>query len=151
MWRHRMTRADSMEDFPLFGRGCNMIEINGNLYVFSGYNTKILTQEDGTQERHGIHANTVHCLNLETFKWKRLTPVSNAHIPPPLYLCGALSYDGKLCVFGGMTKTLRQPPNDGEARTTAHLQEGADCRSYTNAPDKFWTNEYFEFEIKTCM
>ena len=27
VWRHKMTRADSMEDFPLFGRGCKMIEI----------------------------------------------------------------------------------------------------------------------------
>ena len=150
MWRHRITRANSMEDFPLFGRGCNMVEINGDFYVFSGHNTKIQTQPDGTRQRQGAFTNEVHCLNTETFEWKRLAPVSNAHIPPPLHLCGTLSYDGKLCVFGGMTRTLRQPPNHPEIRTAAHLQDGADCHQYGSTPDKFWTNEYFEFDTKIC-
>ncbi|XP_065887597.1 kelch domain-containing protein 2-like [Dysidea avara] len=149
VWRHRMTRADGMEDFPLFGRGCKMVKINGNFYVFSGHNTKIQTQPDGTRQRQGTFTNVVHCLNTETFEWKRLAPVNNAHIPPPLYLCGVMSYDGKLCVFGGMTRNLRQPPGNEEPRTAAHLQDGAGCHQYGSIPDKFWTNEYFEFDTKT--
>jgi len=150
VWRHRMTRADSMEDFPLFGRGCNMVEINGGFYVFSGFNPKLQTNPDGTRQNSGVFSNVVHFLNPETFEWKRLTPVSNEHIPPPLYLCGILSYDRKLCVFGGMTRTLRQPPDDGQTRTAAHLQDGAECLRYGNVSDKFWTNEYFEFDTNTC-
>jgi len=149
-WRHRMTRADSMEDFPLFGRGCKMVEIGGNFYVFSGHNTKTQMQPDGTRQRQGTFTNQVHCLDTATYEWKKLTPVDNAHIPPPLYLCGILSYDGKLCVFGGMTRTLRVPLNEGETRTQDHLQNGADCHQYGSIPDKFWTNEYFEFDTKTC-
>ncbi|XP_065887505.1 kelch domain-containing protein 1-like isoform X2 [Dysidea avara] len=148
VWRHRLTRADSMEDFPLFGRGCNMVEIGGNFYVFSGFNPKILTHEDGSRQRLGIFSNDVHCLSTKTFDWKRLTPVNNVHIPPPLYLCGMLSYDEKLCVFGGSTRTLRQPPENGETRTAAHLQEGAEGHQHQVVSDRFLTNEYFEFDTR---
>ena len=150
LWRHRMTHANSMDDFPLFGRGCNMVEINGNLYAFAGFNPKIQVHQDGTKERQGVFANTVHCLNMETFEWKKLTPVDNVHIPPPLYLCGTLSYSGKLCVFGGMIRTERRQPGDREVRTSSHLQEGARCHQYGSVPDKFWTNEYFEFNTDNC-
>ena len=71
------------------------------------------------------------------------------HIPPPLYLCGVLGYDGKLCVFGGSTRTLRRTPDDGEARTAAHLQEGAECHPHQVHSDRFLTNEYFEFDSRT--
>ena len=150
IWQHRMTHAYSMDDFPLFGRGCTMIEINGNLYAFAGFNPKILQHPDGTKERDGVFANTVHCLNLETFEWKKLAPVDNIHIPPPLYLCSTLSYNGKLCVFGGMVRRERKQPDDGVARTSSHLQEGAECHQYGKLADKFLTNEYFEFETGNC-
>ena len=150
LWRHRMTHANNMDDFPLFGRGCNMVEINGNLYAFAGFNPKIQLHQDGTKQRQGVFANTVHCLNMETFEWKKLTPVDNVHIPPPLYLCGTLSYSGKLCVFGGMIRTERQQPGDGKVRTSSHLQEGAECHKYGSVADKFWTNEYFEFDTTSC-
>ena len=150
LWRHRMTRAKNKEDFPLFGRGCNMVEINGNLYVFSGFNPKIERQNDGTRHRQGVFANTVHCLDTETFEWKKLTPVDNIHVPPPLYLCGTLAYSGKLCVFGGMVRVEWKQPDEGVPRTTEHLQEGADCQQYGGVPDKFWTNEYFEFDTSGC-
>ena len=150
LWRHRNTHAKSLDEFPLFGRGCNMVEINGNLYAFAGYNPKLLTQQDGTRQRHGVFANTVHCLNMETFEWKKLEPVDNVHIPPPLYLCGTLAYNNKLCVFGGMIRTRRQQPGDGETWTASHLQEGAECHQYGSVADKFWTNEYFEFDVNSC-
>ena len=74
-----------------------MVEIKGNLYAFAGYNPKLLPQQDGTRQRHGVFANTVHCLNMETFEWKKLEPVdNNVHIPPPLYLCGTLQV---VCVW----------------------------------------------------
>jgi len=151
LWRHRMTRAHSMDDFPLFGRGCRMVEINGNLYAFSGFNPKIQVQQDGTRQKQGIFANTVHCLDTETFEWKKLTPVDNVHIPPPLYLCGTLAYNSRLCVFGGMTRTERKQPDDGKARKASHLQEGAECHQYEGVlTEKFWTNEYFEFDTSKC-
>ena len=151
VWRHRMTHADSMDDLPLFGRGCTMVEINGNLYAFAGFNPKIIRNpDDGTKERIGVYANTIHCLNMETFEWKKLIPVDNIHIPPPLYLCGTLSYNGKLCVLGGMVRRERKQLDDGETRTSSHLQEGAKCHQYGSVSDKFWTNEYFEFDTTSC-
>ena len=150
LWRHRMTHTNTMDDLPLFGRGCNMVEIYGNLYAFAGYNPKILMQEDGTRQRQGVFANTVHCLNMETFEWKKLQVADNIHVPPPLYLCATLSYNGRLCVFGGMIRKERLQPGDGEDRTASHLQEGAVCQQYGSVNDKFWTNEYFEFDINSC-
>ena len=125
-----------------------MVEINGNLYAFAGLNPKIVQHPDGSKERMGGFANTVHCLNIET--WKKLTPVDNIHIPPPLYLCGTLSYNGKLC-FWWNGKERKETADDGVARTSSHLQEGAECHKYESISDKFWTNEYFEFDTISCV
>lgn len=151
VWTHRLTFGEILDDIPQLGRGCEIVEIYGDLYVFSGYNAKIIEKETGSKIRYGIFSNDVYHLNMTTYEWKRLKVVDNVHIPPPLYLCGVLGYKGKLCVFAGMTRYERLKLEDNERRTMNHIQDGAACKQYGPIKDKFWTNEYFEFDVTKSM
>ena len=154
-WRQQPTVVDTLDDMPQLGRGCNMVEIHGDLYAFSGHNAKMIKKESATKIRYGIFSSEVYHLKMTTYKWKKLEVVENEHIPPPLYLCGTLGYKGKLCVFGGMTREERLCPIGTEPRKRKHLQNGASCKPYgpIMINDKYWTNEYFEFDVlqsKSC-
>ncbi|XP_065887541.1 kelch domain-containing protein 1-like isoform X1 [Dysidea avara] len=148
-WRQQPTVVDTLDDMPQLGRGCNMVEIHGDLYAFSGHNAKMIKKESATKIRYGIFSSEVYHLKMTTYKWKKLEVVENEHIPPPLYLCGTLGYKGKLCVFGGMTREERLCPIGTEPRKRKHLQNGASCKPYgpIMINDKYWTNEYFEFDV----
>ena len=132
---------------PQLGRGCQLVEINGDIYAFAGYNAKIIEKDTGSKIRYGIFSSDVYHLNMATYEWKRFDVIDNVHIPPPLYLCGTLGYKGKLCIFAGMIRHERWKPTGNEMRTKDHLQDGADCKQYGPIKDKFWTNEYFEFDV----
>jgi len=147
VWRHRLTVGETPDDIPQLGRGCQMVEINGDLYAFAGYNATMIRKETGSKIRYGIFSSDVYHLNMGTYQWKRLKVIENEHIPPPLYLCGTLGYKGKLCVFGGMTRKERSHPSGTDKRTKHHLQDGATCKQYGPIKDKYWTNEYFEFDV----
>ena len=147
VWTHRLTFGKSIDDIPQLGRGCQLVEINGDIYAFAGYNAKIIEKDTGSKIRYGIFSSDVYHLNLATYEWTRLDVVDNEHIPPPLYLCGTLGYKGKVCVFAGMTRQKRLEPESNESRTKDHIQDGADCKQYGPIEDKFWTNEYFEFDV----
>ena len=54
---------------------------------------------------------------------------------------------GKLCVFAGMTWQERLKLTGNKKRTNDHLQDGAECKQYEPIKDKFWNNEYFEFDF----
>ena len=147
VWTHRLTFGKTVDDVPQLGRGCQLVEINGDIYAFSGYNAKIIEKDTGSKIRYGIFSSDVYQLNMSTYEWKRLNVVDNVHIPPPLYLCGTLGYRGKLCVFAGMTRQERLKLTGNKKRTKDHLQDGAECEQYGPIKDKFWTNEYFEFDV----
>ena len=87
---------------PVLASGCSSIAIGKNLYFFGG-------------DRHRVYRNSVHCLNVDTFHWRELSPSSSDRGPMMKGYCGMVSaqFDGEdyLAIIGGMgsSSTTKQP------------------------------------------
>ena len=92
----------------------------------------------------------VICTNLicRHMNGRDLNVIDYVHVPPLLCLCEASGYRGtELCVLAGMTWQERLKLTGNKKRTKDHPQDGAECKQYEPIKDKFWTNEYFEFDV----
>ena len=57
------TLTDIMEtvnDLPQLGRGCQLVEINGDIYAFSGYNAKAIEKDTGSKIRYGMFSSDMY-------------------------------------------------------------------------------------------
>lgn len=108
---------------PRLQVGSSCIIIKGHLYVFGGF-------------FRGVLNNNVYQLDLKTFHWKLLEPVSNTNEPMLKNKHGMVShgYD-LLLIFGGY----------GYPKVGSRLQDEA---SYDVDDELMWTNEIHLFHLR---
>ena len=52
VWTHRLTVGETVDDMPQLGRGCQLVEINGDIYAFSGFNAIFIEKDTGSEIRY---------------------------------------------------------------------------------------------------
>ena len=94
---------------PPCTRAYSSIAIGRNLYFFGS---------DG----HGVYHNSVHCINVDTFNWKKLSPSSDRG-PMMKRFCGMVSahFDGEeyLAIIGGYRSSSINNPKQPDAQYSA--------------------------------
>ena len=127
-WRHRACSGDC----PPYLSSCATCLIERKMYVFGGHST---VQDNWL--------NSLYCLDLETFIWRDLSPLSRAEPCKPVRSDKNLgwAFAGRMYVFGGY----------GWSQTEHYLELLDRQRDFHLAPDhrwpKFgWNNQLVEFE-----
>ena len=86
------------------------IAIGKDLYYFSGHGT-------------GGYHNSVHCINVDTFHWRELSPSSSDRAPMMKGYCGMVSahFDGEdyLAIIGGYGSSSINTPKQPGAQYSA--------------------------------
>uniref|UniRef100_A0A1X7TFZ3 Uncharacterized protein n=1 Tax=Amphimedon queenslandica TaxID=400682 RepID=A0A1X7TFZ3_AMPQE len=85
--------------------------IGKDIYYFGGYG--------------GGYENSLHCFNVDSFKWRELSPSSSDHGPIKKAYCGMVSahFDGDdyLIIIGGCgSSSIINPPKQPDAQYSAH-------------------------------
>lgn len=118
-WTIHTCPADSHIPPTEVGGAC--VLVRGRLYAFGGW-------------CFGAH-NGVYELDLETYRWHKIEPISNTNEPLMKNKHGLVSFgDNMLLIFGGYGY-----PNHGST-----LQKGA---LYESENDMMWTNEMHLFHL----
>uniref|UniRef100_A0A1X7UZS2 Uncharacterized protein n=1 Tax=Amphimedon queenslandica TaxID=400682 RepID=A0A1X7UZS2_AMPQE len=105
-WEGRPTNGNP----PLRASGCSSAAIGNNIYFFGG-------------DRGGVYRNSVHSFNVDSFKWRELSPSSSDHSPMMKARCGMISahFDGEdyLVIIGGLGSSSINPPKQPDAQYSA--------------------------------
>ena len=53
---------ETVDDLPQLGHSCQLqlVEINGDIYAFSGYNAKVIEKDTGSKIRYGIFSSDIY-------------------------------------------------------------------------------------------
>ena len=126
-WHRRLLADNGINPSVNAGAACTIIR--DKLYIFSGW-------------KIGHLNNDIHELDLETFEWTKLVPLSKEHEPLLKNKCGVVSYGpDMLFIFGGYGYPLIGQP----------LQEGASYdweRPIMHGTSIGWTNEMHLYHLR---
>lgn len=126
-WHKRLLADNGINPSVDAGAACTIIR--DKLYIFSGW-------------KIGHLNNDIHELDLETFEWTKLVPLSKKHEPLLKNKCGVVSYGpDMLFIFGGYGYPLIGQP----------LQEGASYdweRPIMHGTSIGWTNEMHLYHLR---
>uniref|UniRef100_A0A1X7SEN1 Uncharacterized protein n=1 Tax=Amphimedon queenslandica TaxID=400682 RepID=A0A1X7SEN1_AMPQE len=105
-WEGRPTNGNP----PLRASGYSSAAIGNNIYFFGG-------------NRGSSFRNSLHCFNVDSFKWKELSPSSSDHGPMKKACCGIASahFDGEdyLVIIGGQGSSSINTPKQPDAQYSA--------------------------------
>uniref|UniRef100_A0A1X7UYR0 Uncharacterized protein n=2 Tax=Amphimedon queenslandica TaxID=400682 RepID=A0A1X7UYR0_AMPQE len=105
-WEGRPTNGNP----PLRASGCSSAAIGNNIYFFGG-------------DRKRVYRNSLHCFNVDSFKWRELSPSSSDHGPMNKGYCGMTSahFDGEdyLVIIGGQGYSSINTPKQPDAQYSA--------------------------------
>ena len=91
---------------------CSAIAIGKDLYFFGGHGADA-----------DVYYNSVHCINVDTFHWRELSPSSSDRGPMMKGYCGMVSahFDGKdyLAIIGGSRSSSINTPKQPDAQYSA--------------------------------
>uniref|UniRef100_A0A1X7TNV3 Uncharacterized protein n=1 Tax=Amphimedon queenslandica TaxID=400682 RepID=A0A1X7TNV3_AMPQE len=105
-WEGRPTNGNP----PLRASGYSSVAIRNNIYYFGG-------------ARDSSYRNSMHSFNVDSFKWRELSPSSSDHGPMKKARCGMVSahFDGEdyLVIIGGLGSSSINTPKQPDAQYSA--------------------------------